>query len=1023
MLTSRRVVLILISFLLVLLGVRLVWIFYLTPQNIAQTVQGVADLRDRELDSEGLISLRGEWEFYQNQLIMDNNGALPSPTERTMLQVPGKWNGPPFGYGSYRLRVLVNGDAEQIYGIKVPMIPSSSELFVNGKMLGRSGETGESADDYTARNVPYTAIFASDREEIEIVVQVANFDDRLGGGIFGPIVFGDGISISQNAQMSSWLQISLCLILLVHAAYSVILYFMGVRQRGLLYFFGLVVCAMISTLIDDSQLLLVWFPIDNDWSYRIFYIVYLGIAGFLMQFMSYLMPGSGRKRGLRAYTTVCVAYSLAALFLPVNWLTRMDALHTIIIMIPYLVISVLAFRSVTKGNKDTIFILMGVSAVTFNIIWGLIRASFWQEMGFYPMDMIAAFVAFASYWFKRYLRTSEQTVKHAMKMMEEDRLKDQFLARTSHELRNPLHAMLNIGHSLLRGNGNYDETANRENMELLVSVGKRMSLLLNDLLDLARLKENRINLQLRAVNVQGVVSGVLDMVRFMTEGKPIQLINRVPDDFPPVVADENRLVQILFNLLHNAAKFTNEGYIAVDASFRNGQAYVAVSDTGIGMNEDTKQVLFEPYEQGRGPIQAGDVSGLGLGLSICKQLVELHRGTISVTSSPNEGSEFTFTLPISDEDVPQDEVTREEVPAKALVMPDVMKETAAALLASGPELYKRDPADIANILVVDDDPVNLRVLEEVLAMESYEITKAKNGNEAIAILATKEWDLVIADVMMPRMSGFELSRAIRERYKIAELPILLLTARGQPEDIEAGFQAGANDYLVKPVDAMELKSRVRALTDGKKSFRERLRMEAAWLQAQIQPHFLFNTLTSIAALSELDTVRMRTLVEVFGNYLRASFDPRNLERIVPLRHELDLVRSYLYIEKERFENRLQVEWDVDESIHLTVPPLSIQPLVENAVRHGIMKRVGGGKIRIRIVEYEDCAEVRIEDDGVGMDESTRRRLLDDHGGQDRGIGLRNTNRRLKQLYGQGLRIISSPGSGTTIIFMVKKAKF
>src|SRR5690625_4138570 len=109
-------------------------------------------------------------------------------------------------------------------------------------------------------------------------------------------------------------------------------------------------------------------------------------------------------------------------------------------------------------------------------------------------------------------------------------------------------------------------------------------------------------------------------------------------------------------------------------------------------------------------------------------------------------------------------------------------------------------------------------------------------------MVAQEWDLVISDVMMPRMSGYELTRIIRKRFTISELPILLLTARNRPEDIENGFLAGANDYVTKPVDAVELKSRVNALTEVRKSSRERLRMESAWLQAQIQPHFLFNTL-------------------------------------------------------------------------------------------------------------------------------------------------------------------------------------
>lgn len=157
--------------------------------------------------------------------------------------------------------------------------------------------------------------------------------------------------------------------------------------------------------------------------------------------------------------------------------------------------------------------------------------------------------------------------------------------------------------------------------------------------------------------------------------------------------------------------------------------------------------------------------------------------------------------------------------------------------------------------------------------------------------------------------------------------------------------------------------------------RDQLRIEAAYLQAQIQPHFLLNTLNSIAALSDIDTNRMRALLETFGNYLRASFNSHNLDRLVPLTHELDLVRSYLYIEKERFEERLQIVWEVDKNLSLLIPPLSIQPLIENAVRHGALMRSQGGTVRLQIIEHVKHVEISIIDNGVGMDEKTRLQIL------------------------------------------------
>ncbi|MNI39330.1 Sensor histidine kinase YpdA [compost metagenome] len=323
-----------------------------------------------------------------------------------------------------------------------------------------------------------------------------------------------------------------------------------------------------------------------------------------------------------------------------------------------------------------------------------------------------------------------------------------------------------------------------------------------------------------------------------------------------------------------------------------------------------------------------------------------------------------------------------------------------------------------HILVVDDDPVNLNVLVGILSTEPYHITTANSGREVLELLGTQQWDLLIADVMMPHMSGYELTQRVREHYSVSELPILLLTARSQPDDIYTGFSSGANDYVTKPVDATELKYRIRALTTLKQSIKERLRMEAAYLQAQIHPHFLFNTLNSIMALSDIDTEKMRKMGDAFASYLRISFDFLNTGELVELSHELKLVEAYLYIEKERFEERLSIVWEVEPDIHILLPPLSIQPLVENAVKHGLLSQNKGGTVHIRITRQDSSTLIEVKDDGKGMEQERVIQLLNPTMKGKGGIGLSNTNRRLIQLYGQGLSIFSKPNEGTTVAFVI-----
>ncbi len=1025
MMTKRKAVLIIGTFIITLFLIRIIWAFFQAPPDHPRAVRGELDLRSFDFTSDRTVTLDGDWEFYPGKFVKQNESiTISSENGGDFIRVPGKWdsvvssNDSPYGYGSYRLRIKVDPDNERTYGIRVPNVATSSELYVNGRLLAKNGEPAKNRQQYTARSTPYTAIFKAGTDEIDIVVHAANYDNSIRGGSTESIRFGSEEAIEKEVGFSVNMQIVVVIVLMIHAVYALILYVIGTRNKSLIYFFMLVISTIVMTLLDDDKLLLDWLPaINYEWSIKLILLSFIGVGAFLLQFAKSLLTEYAENRVFRWFPFLCVIVALPIVILPARFALSGLIVYYNIDLIACLYFLILSLRTALKNDKNAIYLVCGLTCILMNIIGGYLKGLL--NTGYYPVDLIVAFLAFSSFWFKRYFDVSAQTEKLAERLQKADKLKDDFLANTSHELRNPLHGMLNIAQNILDTGISDHVDENRENMKLLISVGKRMSYMLNDLLDMRQLQENGIRLHIRSVRVQGVASGVTDMLRFMTEGKPIRIVNDVPVNFPGVMADENRLTQILFNLLHNAVKYTEQGQITIKAEVEEGKATIVVADTGIGIDLQTQQKMFAPYEQGDSGITAIG-GGIGLGLSICKQLVELHGSTLKVSSNPGYGSVFSFTLPFSDTFSRQSET--------AMITPVTAIYTETAVSASSEHcndmtrLESATDLDRPNILVIDDDAVNLNILSSLLVSEKYNVFTAVSGRDALAILDTREWDLIITDIMMPHMSGYEFSRLIRERFSVSELPILLLTARSRTEDIDMGFLSGANDYVTKPVDAMELKSRVRALTELKQSVRERLRMEAAWLQAQIQPHFLYNTLNSIAALSEIDNDKMSALLEAFGRYLQASFDFQNSERLVSLDHELGLVRSYLYIEKERFEDRLNIRWEVDSKLHLQVPPLSIQPLVENAIRHGLLSRDEGGEIHIRITEKEHHAEISVADNGIGMDVETVRLVLDGRLEGRAGIGLFNTDRRLKQIYGKGLQIRSALNEGTMVSFVVPKIR-
>jgi signal transduction histidine kinase len=430
----------------------------------------------------------------------------------------------------------------------------------------------------------------------------------------------------------------------------------------------------------------------------------------------------------------------------------------------------------------------------------------------------------------------EARLKQAQQALQAtDKLKDEFLANTSHELRTPLNGIIGIAESLIDGATGKLTPATISNLTMIASSGRRLATLVNDILDFSKLKHQSIELQIKPVALREIVEVVLTLNRLLVNQKHLQLINLIADDLPMVNADENRLQQILYNLIGNAIKFTDSGNVQVSAQLVNCPAgdkiAITITDTGIGIPEEKLDRIFESFEQADGST-ARIYGGTGLGLAITKKLVELHGGEVQVKSAINQGSQFTFTLPVSTiSDTNSQEVLVSNFRYKSFSPEAEQEELAASWqpvtnysdLISG----KLTIAENQNyhILIVDDEPVNRQVLVNHLSVYNYQITEAASGIEALEKLANGcHPDLILLDVMMPRMTGYEVTYKIREIWQANELPIVLLTAKNQISDLVVGLEAGANDYLTKPISKDELLARIKVHASQANIFRENARL-------------------------------------------------------------------------------------------------------------------------------------------------------------------------------------------------------
>jgi signal transduction histidine kinase/CheY-like chemotaxis protein len=360
-------------------------------------------------------------------------------------------------------------------------------------------------------------------------------------------------------------------------------------------------------------------------------------------------------------------------------------------------------------------------------------------------------------------RSYELSLQAVKEIREADRLKSQFLANMSHELRTPLNSIIGFSRVILKGIDGPITELQQNDLTAIYNSGQHLLGLINDILDLSKIEAGKMDLSFEEVNISDVISSVMSTVTGLVKDKPIRLIKKIPEDIPHVHADPIRVRQILINLFSNAAKFTDEGEITVQAGVEMSPAdqpmvRISVTDTGTGIDEKDQGRLFQAFSQvDDSPTRK--TGGSGLGLSISQRLVQMHGGTIGLQSAPGKGSTFYFTLPVYHE-------PGSEVPTSKLV------------------------------LAIDDDPQVIRLYERFLQNAGYQVITLTDPSRAVERVAELKPFAVTLDIMMPGIDGWQVLSALKSNPNTRETPVMICSII---EEQERGFSLGASDYLVKPI--------------------------------------------------------------------------------------------------------------------------------------------------------------------------------------------------------------------------------
>jgi signal transduction histidine kinase/DNA-binding response OmpR family regulator/ligand-binding sensor domain-containing protein len=461
-------------------------------------------------------------------------------------------------------------------------------------------------------------------------------------------------------------------------------------------------------------------------------------------------------------------------------------------------------RSVTDSGADTGDVIdVGVRVMTPP--W----KSWWAWLLYLTVGAAAAVFVYRTIDTRRRLRGEVRVERRLTE------LKLQFFTNISHELRTPLTLIL----------GSVEEVGRREalsprgesNVAMAGKNARRMLNLINQLLDFRKIAGGKMDIRVRRTDIVALVRGVVEDFREMASERRIELMTGTSSESLDGWVDPPRMESVVYNLLSNAFKYTPDGgRITVSVSHRPEQGHytISVGDSGSGIPAGKQEVIFERFVQVDVPLE-GQARGTGIGLALCREIAELHHGTISVESPPGEGATFTVKLPTGNARFNMDQIEFESASAAGRQL--APKATGAI---ERQRVARKAPPGAPKLLLVEDNH-ELRVFIYNNLIDSYNVSEAADGVQALEMIAASPPDIIVTDLMMPRMDGIELTNTIRGNFETSHIPIVMLTARTETDSRTEAMRYGADGYITKPFSMELLQARIENLLRQRRNLLDR----------------------------------------------------------------------------------------------------------------------------------------------------------------------------------------------------------
>ncbi|MEP7143003.1 MAG: ATP-binding protein [Ferruginibacter sp.] len=746
--------------------------------------KGIADLRDRNLQ-EKPVALNGEWAFAWKKLLS------PAATAgiTTYTEFPKLWNGItvdgrqllPQGYATYQLTVLLPKNNSPL-ALFIPEFYSSYRLYVNGKIFANNGVPDTSKKNYTPQWLTSTLALPGNSDTLQLVLQIANYSHAKGGPKKS-ILIGDNALLQSDRER--WIAGDFLLTgcLFMGGLFFFGLYLFGKHDKAML-FFSLFSMVYSYRIVGSSFYAFhsVFPGLNWQLTLRLEYFSLFSSVFLFVQYVRQLYPRDVYKPLAKLISIICLLVTVAPVVTPTLLFTQIinPFLFLMFFCIGYVVwIFITAYLKRRSGAGYAL-----ASIAVLMLVFLIINLRYF---GYEISSRAIVFAGYVAFFFLQSLILSFRfawSFQQAKKQAEQgSKSKSEFLSTMSHEIRTPLNSVIGMSHLMLKNNPRKDQ---KEQLDvLLFSAGNLLSIV-NNILDYSKIEAGKISFEMIEMDIEHILHNIVSGSKNIVEEKGILLKLKTPETRLPMVAgDPTRFAQVISNLVGNAIKFTEEGEVSVEVVLDkqtedNISLTFKIKDTGIGISKVKQQLIFEQFTQADSSTSRS-FGGTGLGLAISKKILELQGAILHLESEPGKGSVFYFTqtFPLS-------------------------KNPGNNPVNTHKQLGKNNEMSLAGIevLLVEDNPINILVAKSFLESWGAIIEVAKNGQEALDRLDIERHRIILMDLHMPVMDGFEAARKIRE--KGITIPIIALTASMPGEVAKEIKGLGIDGMVLKPFVPDEL---------------------------------------------------------------------------------------------------------------------------------------------------------------------------------------------------------------------------